>query len=458
MTTQVAERLVEFVEALRLKGINAGPSETIDAAAAVQVLGFDDRDVLREGLAAALVRRDGQRDVFDMTFDVFFPAGIGTPTSAEAADGDLDTEQLRALLAMALADNDGRALAQVAEVAVDALGPVGQPGTGTHGWSAYQTLERLRPQTVVAQALAMRGGGSGGGQGHSGQFTDRLEREEIRRSVARFRDLVAAEARRRTAEVRGRQIVARHVVTQSTDRVDFLSANAHQLSELRRTVQPLARKLATRLAARRRRRRRGQIDIRRTLRSAMSTGGVPVKPVYAAPRPSRPELVLLCDVSGSVAGFSQFTMLLVKALSDQFSKIRVFAFVNAMDEVSSLVKDADGDLISRIQSDARITKWHTSSDYGEAFGDFVEDHLDAVGPRTAVIVLGDARNNNQHPRFEALRRIAERSRRTYWLNPEHGSRWGLGDSEALAYAEIVPMYECCNVEQLSSFVGRILPV
>lgn len=458
MTAQVAERLVEFVEALRLKGINSGPSETIDAAAAVQVLGFDDREVLREGLAAALVRRDGQRDVFDMTFDVFFPAGIGAPSAAENVDGDLDVDQLRGLLAMALADDDGRALAQVAEVAVDALGPVGQPGTGTQGWSAYQTLDRLRPQTVVAQALAMRGGGSGGGQGESGQFTDRLEREEVRRGVARFRELVAAEARRRTAEVRGRQTVARHAVTQSKDRIDFLSANAHQLAELRRTVQPLARKLATRLAARRRRRRRGRIDIRRTMRSAMSTGGVPVKPVYAAPRPSRPELVLLCDVSGSVAGFSQFTMLLVKALSDQFSKIRVFAFVNAMDEVTALVKDAEGDLIERIQAEARITKWHTSSDYGESFGDFVEHYLDAVGPRTAVIVLGDARNNNQHPRFDALRRIAERSRRTYWLNPEHGSRWGLGDSEALAYAENVPMFECCNVEQLSSFVGRILPV
>ncbi|RLV55596.1 VWA domain-containing protein [Aeromicrobium phragmitis] len=458
MTTQVAERLVEFVDALRLKGINAGPSETIDAAAALEVLGFDDREVLREGLAAALVRRDGQRDVFDMTFDVFFPAGVGTPTAVQDSEDDLDAEQLRALLAMALADDDARALTQLAEVAVDALGAVGQEGSGTQGWSAYQTLDRLRPQTAVAQALAMRGGGAGSGQGQSGQFTDRLERDEVRRGVARFRELVAAEARRRTAEVRGRQTVARHAVAQSKDRVDFLSANAHQLAELRRAVQPLARKLATRLAARRRRRRRGQIDIRRTLRSAMSTGGVPVKPVYAAPRPSRPELVLLCDVSGSVAGFSQFTMLLVKALSDQFSKIRVFAFVNAMDEVTDLIKDGSGDLIGPIQSGARITKWHTSSDYGEAFGDFVEQYLDAVGPRTAVIVLGDARNNNQHPRFEALRRINERSRRTYWLNPEHGSRWGLGDSEALGYADIVPMYECCNVEQLSGFVGRILPV
>ena len=101
-------------------------------------------------------------------------------------------------------------------------------------------------------------------------------------------------------------------------------------------MQPLSRKLATRLAARRRRAARGAIDLRRTLRRSMCTGGVPMRPVLRRAVPARPELVLLCDVSGSVSGFSDFTMLLVQALNDQFSKVRVFAFVNAMDEVTDL--------------------------------------------------------------------------------------------------------------------------
>ena len=129
--TDVAERLVSFVEALRLKGINAGPSETIDAAQVATVLGFDDREILREGLAAALVRRDGQRDVFDMTFDLFFPAGIGAPEAARDELAADTVEQLRDLLAMALADDDPRALDQLAEVAVHLLGEVGRPDTST---------------------------------------------------------------------------------------------------------------------------------------------------------------------------------------------------------------------------------------------------------------------------------------------------------------------------------------
>jgi uncharacterized protein with von Willebrand factor type A (vWA) domain len=393
-----------------------------------------------------------------MTFDLYFPSGMGVPQAARETDEELDLDGLRDLLAMALAENDLRALEQVAEIAVDLLGAVGTAGTPTGGWSAYQTLERLRPQTVLVQALGQRGQGGGGlGQGQGG-FTERLERDEVRQNIDRFRALVAGEARRRTAELRGRDVVTRHAVRVGSDRIDFLSANKQQLDELGRTVRPLSRKLATRLAARRRKASRGRIDIRRTLRRSMSTGGVPMHPVHAKPHPSRPELVLLCDVSGSVSGFSSFTMHLVQALSGQFSKVRVFAFVNAMAEVTALVKEGGEDLAGRIAREARITKWHTSSDYGEAFADFHADHLGAIGPRTAVLILGDARNNNQDPNLGALHEISQRARRTFWLNPEHSMRWGLGDSMAPAYAEVVEMHECCNVDQLTRFITRLLPV
>ncbi|HJR89682.1 MAG TPA: VWA domain-containing protein [Aeromicrobium sp.] len=468
VTDDLAGRLVEFVEALRSKGIPTGPSESVDAAEVIRVLGMENRDLFREGLAAALIRRGGQRDVFDKTFDLYFPLATGA-TQVVRDHEDVTIEDLRDLLTMALAENDLRTLEQVAELAVDALGRVGngvEGSAGQSGFSAYQTLDRMQPQTTLVAALAARGSGGSGAQGTSsgGQgggsddLDDRLAPGEIRRNIQIFRELVASEARRRTAEERGREVVTRHAVQPGGDRIEFLTANRQQLEELRSAVRPLSRKLATRLAARRHRARRGRIDIRRTLRRSMGTGGVPIKPAYAKPHPARPELVLLCDVSGSVAGFSNFTMLLVQALSDQFSKIRVFAFVNAMAEVTDLVKADPADLGARISSEARITKWHTSSDYGEAFADFVADHLNAIGPRTSVLILGDARNNNQDPNLAALHQIAAKAKRVFWLNPEYHLRWGLGDSVAPRYAEVVDMFECRNIDQLSRFIGRLLPV
>ncbi|MCL6674994.1 vWA domain-containing protein [Streptomyces panaciradicis] len=446
----VAERLTSLVGALRAHGMRIGTGETVDAAQAVAALGLADRELLREGLAATLLHGPAQRLVFDPVFDLYFPRGIGAPDGEPAGRDDL-----RDRLAAALAADDRALLGRLAAEAVDGFGGYGNSPEG-QGWSSYQALERLRPQTLLArvrESVRARDGASG--------FTDRLLEDEIRRRIEVFRSMVAVEARRRVAERRDRDELARRAVATTPDRVDFLYAGKLQLAELRRTVQPLARKLATRLAARRRRAARGSIDLRRTLRGSLSTGGVPMKPVLRRRRPFRPELVLLCDVSGSVSGFSDFTMLLVQALHDQFSKVRVFAFVNRIDEVTGLMEHGAADpegLGARIRAEATLTGWHGSSDYGVALGEFAERHGDAVGPRTTLFVLGDARTNMSDPNLAAVRRITERARRVYWLNPEPRAQWGTGDSAAPDYAELVDMYECRNARQLGALISRLLPV
>ncbi|MEH0548648.1 VWA domain-containing protein [Streptomyces sp. B21-105] len=445
----VADRLAGFVAALRAHGVRVGTGETVDAAEATAALGFADRALLREGLAATLLHSADQRRVFDTVFDLYFPRGVGAP---EGEPGDRD--DLRERLAAALADGDEAMLGRLAIEAVDGLGGYGS-SPGADGWSSYQTLERLRPQTLLARVRDDMRARDGSG------FTGRLLEDEIRRRIEAFRGLVAAEARRRVAERRGRDEIARRAVAPTADRVDFLYAGRDRLAELRRTVQPLARKLATRMAARRRRAARGSIDLRRTLRASLSTGGVPMRPVLRRRRPVRPELVLLCDVSGSVSGFSDFTMLLVQALHDQFSKVRVFAFVNRIDEVTGLLEHGAADpggLGARIQDEARLTGYHGSSDYGMALGEFAERYGAAVGPRTTVFVLGDARTNMADPNLAALRLIAGQARHLHWLNPEPRSLWGTGDSAAPEYAELIAMHECRNAHQLGALIGRLLPV
>lgn len=449
MSGDAAERLTGFVAALRAHGVRIGTGETVDAAEAVAALGFADRGLLREGLAATLLHTPDQRRLFDTVFDLYFPHGVGAPAGESG-----DRNSLRDRLADALAANDRALMGQLAIEAVDGLGGYGS-SPGADGWSSYQTLDRLRPQTLLARVRdeMRRGGGSG--------FADRLLEDEIRRRIEEFRGLVAVEARRRVAERRGRDEIARRAVAPTADRVDFLYAGRDRLAELRRTVQPLARKLATRLAARRRRATRGTIDLRRTLRGSLSTGGVPMRPVLRRRRPARPELVLLCDVSGSVSGFSDFTMLLVQALHDQFSKVRVFAFVNRIDEVTGLLEHGRANpegLGARILAEARLTGYHGSSDYGVALGEFAERYGAAVGPRTTVFVLGDARTNMSDPNLAALREISARARRLYWLNPEPRPLWGTGDSAAPEYAELVAMHECRNAHQLGALVGRLLPI
>ncbi|HXV94862.1 MAG TPA: VWA domain-containing protein [Pseudonocardia sp.] len=460
--------LVDFVAALRDHDVSVGPGETVDAAQVMGALDLLHREQLREGLAAALLRRSGQRQVFDALFELYFPAALG-PGAAEVdvprvgdsdgggPDAPVDMEALRDILADLLRDGDDAALAELARAVVDALGRAGGgPGAGGQpSWSAYQALRALSPETLLARILADLAGGQ-----DTSAFSDEVLRREIRDRIARFRKMVTDEVRRRTAESRGREHVARTAVPRQAEQVEFLSAYADQLAQLRRTVQPLARRLASRLAVRRRHAKRGALDMRRTIRRSLSTGGVPMRPAHRTRRPGRPELVVLCDVSGSVAGFSHFTLLLVQALREQFSKVRVFAFVERADEVTHLFAPGAelSGVMQRVLREADLVAFDGHSDYGGALGTFAEHWGEAVGPKTSLLVLGDARTNYRDPNLTVLRRLVGQARHAHWLNPEPRRQWGSGDSAALRYAEVLPMHECRTAAQLADVVEALLPV
>jgi uncharacterized protein with von Willebrand factor type A (vWA) domain len=192
----------------------------------------------------------------------------------------------------------------------------------------------------------------------------------------------------------------------------------------------------------------------------MSTGGVPIDLVNRKPRPGRPELVLLCDVSGSVAGFSNFTLLLVSALREQFSKVRIFAFVDRTDEVTRFFDPHTqlDEAMQRIFAEADIVGFNGHSDYGSALTSFAEAFPDAVTSRSSLLILGDARTNYRDPELPTLRELVEVAKHAHWLNPEPRTNWGSGDSAADRYQQVIEMHECRSAAQLTAVVSRLLPV
>lgn len=459
--------LVSFVEALRARGIKVGPSETVDGGQVMAVLDLLDREALRAGLAACLLRRPTHRRTFDSLFDLWFPAVIGDRAREDVAtelprgeDGEVDIDAVRELLAEFLSDGSPASRELMRLLAAQVAEQLGRYETRTGpAYSAYQALREVSPDTLLAKILrGLLGGGDGADT--ASDFETEIARRTAQERVAEFRRAVEEEVRRRTAERVGKEKIAASSVPRIAEQVDFLRARSDEMAELRRTVTPLARRLASRLAARRRRSRRGSIDLRRTLRRSMSTGGVPVNLVQRKPRPGRPELVILCDVSGSVAGFSHFTLLLVNALREQFSRVRVFAFVDTTDEVTRYFEPG-GDLaaaMTRMTNEAELVAFDGHSDYGNALGTFAERFAESLTARSSLLILGDARTNYRDPNLAVLRRLTGVAKHAYWLNPEPRSQWGSGDSAATDYAGVIAMHECRTAEQLAAVVSRLLPV
>jgi uncharacterized protein len=461
--------LVEFVEALRGQGISVGPSETVDAGRVMSVLGLGDREVLREGIACAVLRRPDHRDTYDAMFDLWFPAALGAKTvllEDDENEGEPeglppeDIEAMRAALVDLLSENadlanlDERMAAMIAQI-VEAYGRYNS--SRGPSYSSYQALKAMNLDDLEGRLLA----GLLAPYGEEPTPTqEQIAKALAAQRITQLRKMVEAETKRRTAEQLGRDHVQMYGVPQLAENVEFLRASGEQLRQMRRVVAPLARTLATRLAARRRRSRAGEIDMRKTLRKSMSTGGVPIDVVLKKPHPARPELVVLCDVSGSVAGFSHFTLLLVQALREQFSKVRVFAFVERADEVTHLFEPGAelSGVMQRVLREADLVTFDGHSDYGGSFGSVAEHWGDAVGPKTSLLVLGDARTNYRDPNLPVLKRLVGQARHAHWLNPEPRRQWGSGDSAALRYADVLPMHECRTAAQLADVVEALLPV
>ena len=479
MSAQTVEKkgllahLTGFVNALREAGIPVGVGECVDTASVLITVDMLNREDLREGLAAVCVKRPAYRLTFDTMFDLWWPLatgegvalgeggpdGEGDPDGdgdpAESGDGQPDIDAWRDALAKALMDGDSERLKRLARNAVSQLGK-GAAGGGRESYYSYRVMRALSPDTLVAQLLD---GLLHKAEAERGGMQEQVARQTVRDRLAEFRRYVDAEVRRRVAEDRGKEQVAKTTIRPMADQVDFLRAQSDDLAELRRTVHPLARRLASRLSARRRLGRSGRLDFRRTVRASLATGGIPINTHHKPRKQHKPELVVLCDVSGSVAGFSHFTLMLTAALREQFSKVRAFAFVDTTDEVTSFFTPGE-DLptaVQRIGTEANLVWFDGHSDYGHAFDVFEEKWPEAIGPKTSLLILGDARSNYRDPSLKSLKQMVGRARHAYWLNPEAQRMWGSGDSVATRYAEIIDMKECRTAAQLADFVHDMLP-
>ncbi|MCW2665732.1 MAG: hypothetical protein JWN57_694 [Frankiales bacterium] len=460
------DREIAFLDALRRAGLPVPLSEVLDATRAMGAVDMLDREGLRAAFAATVVKRSNHRRTFDTLFDLWWPAVTGEPTTSEflgegegedgepgQGNGPADPTAMRDALRDLLLKGDEQALQRFAREVVSTLGRSdAQPGR--QSWFAYRVLRSLSPETLMASLLeAMLAGQERGG------LAERVARQTITERVKQFQEMVEAEVRRRLAEDRGAEQVSKTAVQPLAEQVDFLRASRDDMAELKRQVLPLARRLATRLTARRQLGRTGKLDFRRTVRASLGTGGVPLVTHHKPHKPHKPELVVLCDVSGSVAGFAHFTLMLAYALREQFSKVRAFAFIDTTDEVTQyFTPGVDvAEALQRMSTEAELVWFDGHSDYGHAIEVFAEKYPEAIGPRTSLLILGDARNNYRATGAQTLKGLVQRARHAYWLNPEPAAYWGSGDSATQPYADVIEMVECRNALQLQEFVRDLLP-
>jgi uncharacterized protein len=447
-------RVLEFADALRQEGVAIGTSEILDSLAALEQVAWTEPEPFREALAATLAKSPEDRRIFELIFERFFfraaeaealRRGVREGHGAEDATEDgitggeqIDYDNLREQILRAIRAGDESAMRDLARLAIAAFGRRGE-GSGVLGVD----VQRIR------RALGLRSE-PGGPQTTGGAPIEGLTRDQIRKFEAALRrELERAQIERTQTLPPARALT-------ELDRA-LPTGPLQDLAAVHRVVAQLKRRLATQGHETRGRKRHAHVDVRRTMRASLETGGVPVVLKYRPRRPRRPELYVLCDVSTSVTSASVFFLSVLHALHDAFRKMRSFVFVERISEVTDVFeRERSFKAVSEsITRDAGVADVSGYTDYGRVWSEFLAQVEDDLHPRATVIVLGDARTNGRDPRADLFHAVAERAGRTFWLNPEPKLYWNYGDSVVAAYEPFCSLHECWTTRQLEDFVKAL---
>ena len=470
------KKIVEFTNLLRKSGVRVSVAEAIDAFRALDELSLDDRAIFRDALRSAMVKRAEDIASYDQLFDLFWSGfydnlrGAFDNMAGDLAAQGIDLDQLMRMLqeqlesmepgsldlselARALLTADLSQLEQLIREAGEQAGISRIENLLQIGFFSRRMFERMNAEGAAQElrdlAARLRAQGLSDDQAEALRgLADRLL-EALRRSVRNFAE---RELQKQNYDYMER--FRRETLTEKS----FYHLTEDEIRQMREVVTRLAQRIKNVLSIRRRRMKKGKLDLHTTLRRNMARGGVPFEVTFKHRKKDRPKLVILCDVSSSVANVSRFMLQFVYSLQEAFTKIRSFVFVSELGEVTQVFRDHDiNDAIEKALDGGDVINVYTRSNFGQAFYGFWQNYLSAVDKRTTVLVLGDARNNYNDPRAWCLREVNTKAKNVVWLNPESPGAWGFGDSVMDRYLPACDVAEeCRNLRQLSKVVDRLV--
>ncbi|NKB58951.1 MAG: VWA domain-containing protein [Alphaproteobacteria bacterium] len=431
------ETLENFLRALRSMEVRVSPAEAIDAHCTVDSVGYGDRTLLKDALCVALAKTEEEVERFDDCFEMFFARDEfrdcdDESSMDEISDADSDLIEEQPLAEMLLGGSETE-MAQAMEQAANDAGVANIRFSTQRGLFTRRILDRMGLRDLESLiANLKRAEGS-----DAAEMAERLEDgrrylfDEVRQYIDRQFELYARSA--------GEELRAEFLA-----KTNLSAIERRDFERMHRMVRRMAKKLATRYNRRRKHTKRGVLDVRRTLRRNMAHDGIPFETLWKQTKIERPRIVVIVDVSQSVAAAARFLLLFLYSLNEVIAKLRSFAFSSHLIEVSDIlntktVEEAVPEILEKIG--------FRSTDYGRAFADFEENAMDALDRHTTVIILGDGRSNDTDPRMDLMRQIHDRSKSVIWLNPEPEPFWGTGDSEMHRYRTFCHVAKTCSTIQ-----------
>ena len=448
--------IVEFADVLRRSGVRVSTSEVIDATRATALLGTQNRELCRSALQVCLVKRAADTEIFLKLFDAYFTGRFqmlalidGSILKAIEEDGFLEGDQLEMILAtldrlmprlnpLSQAVMSGRREAMVALMRGAFL------QVDFKGLYQAQQLGFYRRRLLKQLGL----------DALENDFNDFIQTLREQSFSSRGLELIGTKLSKAVQQIEKEvgDVVAQQLGSPAKSDIarpwiDRLSVG--ELKVVQEAVKKIAERIKSRQSARRRPSRRGILNPRKTLRRNLTCGGVPMVPVFHRRRINRPEIIVLCDLSESVRNTSWMMLIFMHTLQSLFRRVRCFAFVSGLEDVSDLLKVRNLESAIDLSVLGNRVSLTSNSNYGLAFRQFIQRFSGEVGRHSTVLVIGDGRSNHHASGRAALKDLKTKAKRLYWICTEERESWGIGDSEMLGYSQIC--HQVVTVQTVADF-------
>lgn len=433
----VESLVLTLVPRLRSSGLGISTSEIMDALSAMNYIDLSHRHEVEWALRTTLLKDSTYETAFHRAFNAVFPMERRELGNSR---GQRDVGDSVSLLDALLADDD-EAIDQALEETLGNSGISLQDGRSV-GHHTQRALRAMNTPELYRKYLQ--------GLESESEFDRSVNAAQAQAAIEQMKrrldDLLSGQLRDETEQA----------LEDPEDR-KLLKAGADELVAMRQAMRPLARRLATKLGNKRRRGRAG-LDMRKTIRASMGTGGVPVNPSLRKKRPSKPDLIIICDVSGSTAQFAPFTLTLLAAVHEEFRRVRSFVFIDGIVEITDLIDKNPGIIDpNHLLAKRGLIAHDGRSDYYAALQSFLDQWGESVTSKTTVLIAGDARSHDRPPATASIAEIGHRSRRLYWLNPEEQSEWNTNDSQMSAYQKhCTEAFQVSTIRELIQAVNVIV--
>jgi uncharacterized protein with von Willebrand factor type A (vWA) domain len=430
------KQISNFIRALRSADVRVSTGEALDAARTVAMIGYDDRALMKDSLACVLAKSESEKQIHDRLFELYFssaPAGSAVQSAGTENDGEPteDPKDAAERLSQLTQQGNEQALATAIERAAEQAELNDIRFSTQVAYFAQSMVRAMGGEQLQARLLEALQGRTPDADAEAQRLIDvrrTLTMTARERAERAFQIFGAAETEKFRDEVA------------ATKRLSAIEAN--DMARMKQLVAKVARRLAVKHSRRRKRTQRGLLDVRRTMRANAGVDGIPFNVIWRQKKKDRPKIIVICDVSGSVALYVRFLLLLLFSMKEAIPDLHAFAF-------SYRLKSVD-DILETMEFDAAIKKILReiglgSTSYGQAFSDFKMEHENKIDRRTTIIILGDGRSNYGDPRLDLFRDFAGRAKRVIWLNPEGRALWGTGDS-------VIPRYEpfCAQMSHVAT--------